>query len=253
MPRRRRPRFIALTQRVRQSHPQVTDPVALIEGALVTVNGVIITNPASRVPADAAIRIRRRPQPRGQIKLSAALERFAVPARFRTAVDIGASTGGFTLALLDAGARRVYAVDAGHRQLLGRLRNHPRVVNLERTNLGNLDRGLVPEPIDLITVDVSYLAIAEAGPQLEVLDITHDADLVVLVKPMYELGLSAPPPSAALGHKAVELAAAALERCGWQLRQTMQSPLAGGHGAIEHLAYLHRRQQRPPGRWPSPV
>ena len=163
MPRRGRPRFIALTERVRQSHPHVTDPVALIKGALVTVNGVIVTNPASRVPADASIRLRRPRQPRGHIKLSAALDRFAVPVHSRIAVDIGASTGGFTLALLDAGACRVYAVDAGHGQLLRSLRNHPRVVNLESTNLGNLHRGLVPEPVEVITVDLSYLALARSG------------------------------------------------------------------------------------------
>jgi 23S rRNA (cytidine1920-2'-O)/16S rRNA (cytidine1409-2'-O)-methyltransferase len=158
------------------------------------------------------------------------------------AVDVGASTGGFTLALLGAGARRVYAVDAGHGQLLGRLRNHPKVVNLERTNLGNLERLHVPEEVDIITVDLSYLALADAAPQLEVLDIAPDADLVVLVKPMYELGLPAPPVDAASTLKAVELAVTAFDRYGWQLRRTVLSPISGSHGAIEHLAHFRRRR-----------
>jgi 23S rRNA (cytidine1920-2'-O)/16S rRNA (cytidine1409-2'-O)-methyltransferase len=241
VPSSNRPRFIALTQAIRQSHPHVTDPVVLIQSALVIVNGVIVTNPAARVPANAAIRLRRTPQPRGQLKLSAALDTFAIPVRSRTAVDIGASAGGFTLALLHAGASRVYAIDAGHGQLLGSLRNDPRVVNLENTNVGSLTRHLVPEPIEVITVDLSYLAVGTAGPQFEVLDIAAGADLVVLIKPMYELGLAAPPLEADMRHKAVESATAALDRCGWQFQQGMESPIPGRRGAIEHLVHLRRR------------
>src|SRR5262249_27208096 len=162
---------------------------------------------------------------------------FTIPVRSRIAVDLGASTGGFTLALLAAGAQRVYSVDAGHGQLLGRLRNHPRVVNLENTNLGELNRRHVPEPVDVITADLSYLALAEAAPQLEALDIAAHADLVVLVKPMYELGLAAPPADDVLERKAVELAGTAFERCGWERRATMPSPVQGRHGAVEYLLH----------------
>lgn len=160
--------------------------------------------------------------------------------RSRVAADIGASTGGFTLALLAAGARRVYAVDAGHGQLLGRLRLDPRVVNLEATNLADLHPGLLAEPLEVITVDLSYLALADAAPQLEAITIAPGADLIALVKPMYELRLAAPPDSASLRRKAVEQAAAAFERYGWRCCQIIESPVLGSRGSIEYLAHFRR-------------
>jgi 23S rRNA (cytidine1920-2'-O)/16S rRNA (cytidine1409-2'-O)-methyltransferase len=107
----------------------------------------------------------RTPQPlAGEAKLRAALAAFAPAVQGRIALDVGAAAGGFTRVLLEAGARRVYAVDAGFGQLLGSLRQDPRVVNLERTNLGVLDAALVPDPIELVTIDVSYISLASAVP-----------------------------------------------------------------------------------------
>jgi 23S rRNA (cytidine1920-2'-O)/16S rRNA (cytidine1409-2'-O)-methyltransferase len=160
------------------------------------------------------------------------------------AIDVGAAAGGFTLALLAAGARRVYAVDAGHGQLLGSLRADDRVVSLERTNLGTLTRALVPEVVEVVTIDLSYLSLALAAPQLETLAIADDADLVALVKPMFELGLAAPPQDPGQRAKAVELAAAAFEAAGWREPEAIESPLPGRRGAIEHLLHLRRA----PGR-----
>jgi 23S rRNA (cytidine1920-2'-O)/16S rRNA (cytidine1409-2'-O)-methyltransferase len=240
VPKNIRPRFVALRQRLGQTRPDLEDPIAVIKGGEVQVNGVIVTNPAALVPADASIRHRRPTRPRGEMKLGAALEAFDVAVAGRIAADVGASTGGFTTALLDAGARLVYAVDAGHGQLLGSLRSDARVVNLEGFNLGQLDQGLVPEVVELITVDLSYLSVAEAAPQLEVLEIAPDAHLIALVKPMFELGLAAPPESPADRAKAVELAVAGFERCGWELRASIESPIRGRHGAIEHLIHMAR-------------
>jgi len=236
-----RHRFIALLDRMRQSHPQIEQANGYIAQGHVFVNGVVITNPSALVPADASIRLRRPHELRGQTKLVAALSNFDVPTTGRVALDVGASTGGFTVALLDAGVARVYAVDAGHGQLLGYLRANRRVVNLENTNIGDVTRRSIPEPIELLTVDVSYLSLARLAPQLEVLSISGNADLVALVKPMYELGLREPPPEEVAGQKAVELAVAGLEAQGWRLGQTMRSPITGNHGAIEHLIRLHRR------------
>jgi 23S rRNA (cytidine1920-2'-O)/16S rRNA (cytidine1409-2'-O)-methyltransferase len=240
VPRKHRPRFIALTKRLSQTHPHHYDPVAAVQAGEVVVNGVIVTNPTSRVPADASVRLRRATRPRGQRKLSAALEAFDVSVAGRTAADIGASTGGFTLALLAADARKVYAIDAGHGQLLGALRLDPRVTNLEGVNLGRLNRELVPDAIEVIAVDLSYLALAVAAAQLEALSIAVDADLLALVKPMYELGLARPPDDPADQAKAVELAVGGFERCGWELRGEMPSPVSGARGAVEHLVHLRR-------------
>lgn len=152
-----------------------------------------MTNPSSRVRAGSPITISR-PRPlRGEAKLRAALSAFAVDPSGRTALDVGAAAGGFTRVLLGAGARRVYAVDVGHGQLLGSLRQDSRVVHLERTNLAGLDEDRVPDVVDLVTIDVSYLALSSAAPQLERIRLAPDVEAIALVKPQFELGLASPP------------------------------------------------------------
>ena len=111
----------------------------------------------------------------------------------RIALDVGAAAGGFTRVLLADGATRVYAVDAGFGQLLGSLRQDPRVVNLEATNVAQLDERLIPEQIDVVSVDVSYLSLGSAVAQLDRVRFAADADLIGLVKPMFELGLGTAP------------------------------------------------------------
>ena len=240
----RKPRYVALTQRVRQLYPRLGDPARAIAGRLVRVDGVIVTNPRSRISRAAAVTVAPPPAPpRGARKLAAGLEAFATPVAGRVALDIGASTGGFTYALLAAGACRVYAVDAGYGQLLGSLRLDDRVVNLERTNLGVLNTALIPDVIEIITVDLSYLSLARAAPQLEAVAIAATAELIALVKPMYELGLAHPPAEPDLRAKAVELATAAFEDSGWHAPRSIRSPLTGRRGAVEYL--LHLRRGRP--------
>ena len=236
-----KPRFVALTQRVRQLYPHLDDPARSITDGLVRVGGVVVTNPRAWVRRSAAVTFAPPPAPpRGARKLAAALEQFAIPVAGRTALDVGASTGGFTQALLAAGARRVYAVDAGYGQLLGSLRADDRVVTLERTNLGVLSASLIPDVIEVITIDLSYLSLAKAAPQLQAVAIAPTADLIALVKPMYELGLAGPPAHADQRAKAVEVAAAALEGTGWHAPRWIQSPLPGRRGSIEYLLHLRR-------------
>src|SRR5207248_5685095 len=116
---------------------------AIAEGR-VLVDGRIVTNPRSQVRRDALVSIRRPTALRGEAKLRAALAAFEVPVAGRVALDAGAAAGGFVRVLLELGAARVYAVDVGHGQLLGSLRQEPRVVTLERTNISDLDPSLVP-------------------------------------------------------------------------------------------------------------
>lgn len=156
------------------------------------------------------------------------------------ALDVGAAAGGFTRVLLGAGARRVYAVDAGFGQLLGSLRQDSRVVNLEATNVAQLDADMVPEPIDVVTVDVSYLSLASAVCQLERVRIRPGAELVGLVKPMFELRLASAPTDSATARRAAEQAAAGLARCGWTLLHTVPSPVTGARGAVEMLLHAAR-------------
>jgi 23S rRNA (cytidine1920-2'-O)/16S rRNA (cytidine1409-2'-O)-methyltransferase len=235
-----KPRFVALSQRIRELHPGLADPVRAISDGLVRVNGLIVSNPRARIARAAAVTIVTPSPPRGALKLAAGLDAFAVPVAGRVALDLGAATGGFTRALLTAGASRVYAVDAGHGQLLGSLRADQRVVNLERTNLGSLTPALVPHVIEVITVDLSYLSLARAAPQIEAVAIAGGADLLALVKPMYELGLAGPPTEPDQRAKAVEMAAAAFEETGWRSPRSIECPVPGRRGAIEYLVHLRR-------------
>jgi 23S rRNA (cytidine1920-2'-O)/16S rRNA (cytidine1409-2'-O)-methyltransferase len=177
---------------------------------------------------------------RGEAKLRAALDGFDVRAAGRICLDLGAAAGGFTRVLLEAGAMRVYAVDAGFGQLLGSLRQDPRVVNLEATNVAALDTRLIPDSIELVTVDVSYLALAAAVAQLDRITMAHDADLIGLVKPMFELRLATAPSDAISVDAATERAASGIAAAGWRVIGTMPSPVLGGRGAVEALLHARR-------------
>lgn len=162
--------------------------------------------------------------------------------RGRTCLDLGAAAGGFTRVLLEGGAARVYAVDAGFGQLRGSLRQDPRVLNLEATNVSKLDTRLVPEPIDVVTIDVSYLALAAAVAQLGGIILADGADLVGLVKPMFELRLPTAPTDQTIVEAAIERAAIGIAAAGWQVIGSMPSPVLGGRGAVEAL--MHARRSR---------
>jgi len=194
----------------------------------------------TRRPTRESLRVPPRPPLRGEAKLQAALDRFHVVVAGRVALDVGASAGGFTRVLLRAGATRVYAVDAGHGQLLGSLRQDPRVVNLEATNVAQLDRALVPDVVGVVTVDVSYLALAAAVAQLNRVRFEDAADLIGLVKPMFELRLASAPDDPAVVAAAADRAAAGIGDAGWIVRGRMPSPVLGAHGAPEMLLHARR-------------
>ena len=229
-----------LSQVFAAQHPDRSDLAALIEAGSVFVDGRPVANIDARVPQDAGIQVRTDGPLRGRAKLEAALATFALAVSGRIALDAGAAAGGFTSTLLAAGAARVYAVDVGHGQLRGRLRQDPRVVVLERTNLGALDITLVPDPIDVVTFDLSYLSLAQAVPQLERVHIAPGADLVALVKPMFELALPEPPSEPREIARAVDLACGAIDDGPWTVLATIESPVTGAHGAVEHLVHARR-------------
>jgi 23S rRNA (cytidine1920-2'-O)/16S rRNA (cytidine1409-2'-O)-methyltransferase len=177
---------------------------------------------------------------RGEAKLRAALTGFGVDVHDRVCLDLGAAAGGFTRVLLDAGASCVYAVDVGFGQLLGSLRQDPRVRNLEATNVSRLDTRLVPDPIEVVTIDVSYLALAAAVAQLGGIVLADDAELVGLVKPMFELRLPSAPSDPKVVALAIERAATGIEAAGWRVVASMPSPVLGGRGAVEALLHARR-------------
>jgi 23S rRNA (cytidine1920-2'-O)/16S rRNA (cytidine1409-2'-O)-methyltransferase len=229
-------RFVALVDRLRNERPEILDPCQAVAAGEVLVDGIIVINPRSLIGRHATITVVGTRALRGTVKLKA-----EVPVAGKTAMDVGASAGGFTSALLEAGARRVYAVDAGYGQLLGSLRQDERVVNLERTNLGNLTRVVIVDQMDLVVLDLSYLALADAVPQLEALSFGSSAHMIALVKPMYELRLPTPPTRADVLAEAVASATAGVEQGAWIVTGCIRSPIEGRRGAVEFLLCAQRR------------
>lgn len=229
-------RRIPLTKLVAQRLPDLEDVLRSIAAGEIQVDGVIVTNPRANVGGDASIVFTPQRPLKGEQKLSAALEAFDRPVALegRVALDVGASAGGFTTELLNRGCRKVYAVDVGHGQLRGALRQDPRVVNLEATNAADLTTELVPESIDVVTVDVSYTPLAVIVPQVtERVRFANDAALLALVKPMFELQLGRLPDREEQLDEAVLLATDGIAAAGWTIEEVITSPVTGNQGAIE--------------------
>lgn len=216
------------------------DPAELIAQGRVLVDGVPARSVQTRLRPGAHVTERRSRSLRGSAKLRAALFGFGVPVEGRVALDVGAAAGGFTTVLLEAGARLVYAVDAGHGQLAGSLRQDPRVINLEAVNVAELSTASVPATIDIVTVDVSYLSLSAAVAQLGRLRLAPSADLVGLVKPMFELRAATAPSDRASLDAALVAATAGVSASGWTVAGTMDSPVAGARGAPEMLIHATR-------------
>jgi 23S rRNA (cytidine1920-2'-O)/16S rRNA (cytidine1409-2'-O)-methyltransferase len=185
------------------------------------------------VRSDARIEVRDDRGLRGSAKLRFASSHFRIDPTGLVVLDLGASTGGFTRVLLDCGARHVFAVDVGHGQLLGSLRQDVRVTNLERTNLGQLDGTRLPAVIDLITADLSYISLAVAALQIRRLALAPSVRLVGLVKPMFELRLAEPSSDPLILRHAVEHAIAGVERAGFVVLDSVECPHRGRNGAVE--------------------
>ena len=235
MARRARRRFVRLVERL--DALGVPNGVRFIVAGQVMVDGRIIDNPNAWVPVAAAVVIRHQPVLRGARKLRAALAHAGLTVEGKACLDLGAASGGFTTALLEAGARKVYAVDTGYGQLLGALRQHHRVVNLERTNLADLDARRVPEAVEVLTVDLSYVPLAEALGQLGRVSFAPGAELLGLVKPTFELRKGSPVRGGDEIDKAFEIAAAGAEASGWQILGSIPSPTLGRAQATE--VFLH--------------
>jgi 23S rRNA (cytidine1920-2'-O)/16S rRNA (cytidine1409-2'-O)-methyltransferase len=162
---------------------------AMIMAGLVLVKGAPVTKAGTAVNEDAEIVVKETPKhvSRAGGKLEAALDAFGVDLQGKTVIDIGASTGGFVDEMLQRGAAKVYAVDVGHGQLHWKLRNDPRVVNLEGVNARTLDPALIPDPCDVATFDVSFISLKLVIPPV-VKVLKDGAHLVALVKPQFEAG-----------------------------------------------------------------
>jgi 23S rRNA (cytidine1920-2'-O)/16S rRNA (cytidine1409-2'-O)-methyltransferase len=240
MPGARRAPIILLTRLLAERRPELTDPIAAIVEGRVVVDGRTIDNPRARVPRSASLRVLPVRRLRGEAKLGAALDAFAIDAEGATAVDVGAAAGGFTSALISHGAALVYAVDVGFGQLAGRLRADPRVIDLERTNIADLDARLIPDRIDVVTMDLSYLSVAAAVVALDRLRLADGARLIALVKPTFELRSATLVTDPADVRRAIAHATAAIESAGWQPLACTLPRQSGAHGAIEAFVFADR-------------
>jgi len=218
---------------------------ALILAGRVLVDGRPSGKPGGTVPGDAEIALAAPDHPfvgRGGVKLEGALARLGVDPAGLVALDVGASTGGFTDCLLKAGARRVYALDVGSGQLDWSLRRDPRVVVMEGRNARHLRPEDLPEPVDLAVVDVSFISLALILPPLRPL-LRQEGTALALVKPQFEVGrrdvgkggIVRDP---ALHRRAVASVAEAAAAAGWTLRGGCRSPLPGAEGNVEFFLAL---------------
>lgn len=241
-----RRRFVNVIRHVRTARPDIADPTAVIAERRLIVAGRIVISPNTLVPPDAPVAVIPPRRLRGEDKLRAALDAFGIEVAGRICLDVGAAAGGFTRVLVEHGAAKVLSLDAGHGQLAGSLRTHSRVLVLERTNLSEIGRA-VPRcwDVEVVTMDLSYLSVAEAVPQLEAVRLSPSADLIALVKPMFELRLGAPPQDDRRLALALDAACRGVEREGrWVVAGTMPSPVAGSRGAREWLLHARRFADR---------
>jgi 23S rRNA (cytidine1920-2'-O)/16S rRNA (cytidine1409-2'-O)-methyltransferase len=221
---------------------------SLILAGLVRVNGAMISKAGSPVSPDDDISLIEPDHPyvgRGGVKLAHALDVFAIDVTGRIALDVGASTGGFTDVMLRRDAKRVVALDVGHNQLDWRIRNDPRVAVLERVNARTLTRDQLPEDsraFGLVTMDVSFISVRHILPAIVPL-LEPAADLVILVKPQFEagreeVGKGGLVRDAVVHMRVIDEVAAAANALGLTRVAMTESPITGTEGNREFFLHL---------------
>ncbi len=206
-----------------------------------------VSKPGQLLPADCELFVKESERfvSRGAYKLLTALERFNLNVRNLVALDAGASTGGFTDCLLQHGAARVYAVDVGYGQLHQRLRGDPRVISLERVNLRLAEPELIPEPVDLVVIDVSFISLKLILPPCLGWLKTGGA-IIALIKPQFELGPAGTDRGVVRDEadqlRAVdEVLAFARDELSLEIQGVVPAQIKGPKGNQEYLAYFTKR------------
>lgn len=216
---------------------------AAVEAGRVSVAGKIVAKPSEAIEEDAEI-IAEPAHPwvgRGALKLVHALDLWPIRVERRIAVDVGASTGGFTEVLLSRGAAKVFAVDVGRDQLHAKLKGDARVIDLSGVDARALDEQLIPQRPELVVSDVSFISLTKALPVALGLA-ASGADLVALIKPQFEAGrdhvgkgglVKDPDVIARVEREVVDF----LEASGWTVKGLAESPITGGEGQVESLVW----------------
>ncbi|MEM7621341.1 MAG: TlyA family RNA methyltransferase [Pseudomonadota bacterium] len=221
----------------------------LIKRGQVRVDGRIVTKPGSVVPEHVDICITQDELnyvSRGALKLKAALRYFDYSVQNAIALDVGASTGGFTQMLLEQGAQKVYAIDVGQGQLSERLTQDPKVIYYENQDARTLNQELIPDLVHIITVDVSFISLQQVLPRPFALT-TDSAFLIALIKPQFQvgkegLGKGGIVRDANLKDQAVKTVRAWMdEQSNWEVEDVIPSPITGGGGNEEFLLGARRQ------------
>ena len=222
---------------------------ALIMAGAVYSGEERVDKPGRTLADDARLEVRQRDHPwvsRGGTKLAYALEHFAVNVEGRVALDLGASTGGFTDVLLTRGVSRVYAVDVGRGQLAWRLRQDSRVIVLERTNARHLSKAEVPERVDVVTCDVSFIGLETVLPAALARVAIGPAALIALIKPQFEVGKGRVGKGGVVRdpelHRAVcdRIETWIGDQSSWAVLGVVESPITGPSGNKEFLIAAHK-------------
>jgi 23S rRNA (cytidine1920-2'-O)/16S rRNA (cytidine1409-2'-O)-methyltransferase len=223
---------------------------ASIMAGIVSVNGQMTDKAGTPVPDDAIIEIKENLCPfvgRGGLKLAKALNEFNLDVTNKVAMDIGASTGGFTDCLLQNGAKKVYAIDVGYGHLDYSLRKNPQVINMEKTNIRYLDYDLILDPIEFISIDVSFISLTlvlpVAGKLLE-----NDGQMVCLVKPQFEAGKDQVGKGGIVKDKdihiqVIEKVISSGRNQNLKLEGLTFSPVKGAKGNIEYLLLFRKTEE----------
>jgi 23S rRNA (cytidine1920-2'-O)/16S rRNA (cytidine1409-2'-O)-methyltransferase len=219
----------------------------LILAGLVIVEGLNLPKPGFRVSTEVKISLKSSMDKyvgRGGYKIEAALDSYDIDPKGMTCLDVGSSTGGFSDCLLQRGAEKVFAVDVGYGQLHYRLRKDQRVILMERVNARYLTKDEIPEPVDLVVIDVSFISLSLILPPLVSL-IKPGAYVVPLIKPQFEAGRKSVPKGGVIKdpsvHKEVlERLFKEFRESGWRILDIIPSPVRGASGNREYLGWLER-------------
>lgn len=220
-----------------------------IMAGLVYVDDKRIDKPGTSFNPQVSINIKGKIHPyvsRGGLKLAKALEVFEINVEGKVAIDVGASTGGFTDCLLQNRAKKVYAIDVGYGQLDWKLRSDPRVVVMERTNIRYVTQEDLPEQVQIATIDVSFISLTKFFENLLRL-LADDGQVIALIKPQFEAGRELVGKKGVVRDFSVHLEvlnrlAKELQDCGAGLLNLDFSPIRGPEGNIEYLAYFGKNQ-----------
>ena len=216
---------------------------------IVLVENVPIDKAGTKVPINASIRLKGQIMPyvgRGGYKLEKALKSFHITLKDKVMADFGASTGGFTDCALQNGIKKVFAIDVGYNQLDWELRNNTKVVNMEKTNIKDISFDILKEKVDFISTDISFISVLKIIPAVKSI-LKDNGELVILIKPQFEAGREKVGKGGIVKDSRVheEVIQRVVEKFsdeGFKVIDITYSPIKGGQGNIEFLAYIQREK-----------